>query len=620
MLGFINNTLNTQSGFLLLLIGLPVLGGLLSWLTRGKYVPQLLVTLLFGGLNAVFALSVSHGQIDVYIPLLGQGMDMRFLSSEYSGLFLVFAAVMFVIVVIYSVSYYKQKKESGLFLLFFFISLAMINGAILSDNMGIMLFFWEGLLCTLFGILLIGNRENPATAVKALAISGTADLLLMLGIVITIKNAGTPAMSEMNYLPLSGSGVLGCICLLLGAMGKAGAMPFHSWIPESSKSATTPFLAAFPASMEKIVGIYLVARVVTQLYDIAPESGMSIFIMTVGAVTLFLGVSMALIQKDMKMLLTWHAISQVGYMILGIGSCLPIGICGGMTHMINHVIYKSGLFIVAGAVEAVVGTTDLRKFSGLGKKMPVTCISFVVFGLSIAGFPGFNGFFSKELIFDAALEISPVFYIVALLGAFMTAASFLKVGLSAFFGKETLPKGNKNIREASLGILIPCVTLAIACIVFGVLNFVPIDKLVGSALSLYESFSGWPEIKMTLITCVVLVIALLDHLYGRKKTGSSLTAVDHIHHAPILKSLYDLAEKGKFDPYNWLMKAVNGFSFLCEQVEKGVSWTYDEGIPGLVTGCGALLQKYSNGKLSKYLITAVAGCVILGIVFLAVLL
>ena len=221
MLGFINNTLNTQSGFLLLLIGLPVLGGLLSWLTRGKYVPQLLVTLLFGGLNAVFALSVSHGQIDVYIPLLGQGMDMRFLSSEYSGLFLVFAAVMFVIVVIYSVSYYKQKKESGLFLLFFFISLAMINGAILSDNMGIMLFFWEGLLCTLFGILLIGNRENPATAVKALAISGTADLLLMLGIVITIKNAGTPAMSEMNYLPLSGSGVLGCICLLLGAMGKA---------------------------------------------------------------------------------------------------------------------------------------------------------------------------------------------------------------------------------------------------------------------------------------------------------------------------------------------------------------------------------------------------------------
>ena len=150
--------------------------------------------------------------------------------------------------------------------------------------------------------------------------------------------------------------------------------------------------------------------------------------MTIGTLTIVLAVAMALIQKDMKRLLSYHAISQVGYMVLGIGTALPIGIMGGLFHMLNHVIYKSCLFMTAGSVEKQTGTTDLRKIGGLGRKMPLTMVCFIISALAISGVPPLNGFFSKELVFDAALESNMVFYLGALLGAFMTAISFLKLG------------------------------------------------------------------------------------------------------------------------------------------------------------------------------------------------
>ena len=131
---------------------------------------------------------------------------------------------------------------------------------------------------------------------------------------------------------------------------------------------------------------------------------MSIVMMTIGAVTILLAVMMALIQKDYKRLLSYHAISQVGYMILGIGTALPVGIVGGLFHMINNAMFKSGLFLTGGAVEKQTGTTDLHNLGGLGRKMPVTFACFLMLALSISGVPPFNGFFSKELIFDGALK------------------------------------------------------------------------------------------------------------------------------------------------------------------------------------------------------------------------
>jgi NADH-quinone oxidoreductase subunit L len=141
---------------------------------------------------------------------------------------------------------------------------------------------------------------------------------------------------------------------------------------------------------------------------------------------------MALIQKDYKRLLSYHAISQVGYMILGIGTAVPVGIVGGLFHMINNALYKSCLFLTGGSVEKQTGTTDLEKLGGIGSKMPITFACFIITALSISGVPPFNGFFSKELVYDGALERGFIFYLAAVVGSFFTAASFLKLGHAAF--------------------------------------------------------------------------------------------------------------------------------------------------------------------------------------------
>lgn len=506
-------------------------------------------------------------------------------------------------------------------MLYLFISLAMMNGVFMSDSLPMMLFFWEGLLCTLFGSLMINNRQNPAAAVKALTLSGFADLLLMLGIIVTCKVSGATALSEMHALPVSGVGALGFYCLMAGSLGKAGCMPFHSWIPAAAKDAPLPFMASFPGALEKLVGFFLAVRVISDVYDVAPGSAPSLVIMTVGALTLVFAVAMALVQKDMKKLLSYHAVSQVGYMVLGIGSALPVGIAGGLFHMLNNVIYKSALFMSAGIIEKSLGTTDLREFSGLRKKMPVTCVCFTVCGLSIAGVPGFNGFFSKELIFDAAYEINIVFYIAALVGAFMTAVSFLKMGRAAFAGELRLPKFVKpdSIGEKGLLMKVPMAFMAVMCIVFGfIANKLPIDGWFKCATKAEEALGGWPHSAwMVIVSCCVLALAVLDHIYGSKKTGKAINAADHIHYAPVLHGIYDAAEKGKFDPYNRLNALAGAFAFVCVNIEKGVSYIYDSFIPGVTQKAGEVLHRADNGALSRYLIGVLIGAVVLAVIFIS---
>ncbi len=600
---------------------LPAFCGILLWLFRKKYVLQLITAMSVSVLNLLFAFGLcSNDGFFTKIPFTSFGFSFNFRVYGFSALILAFTAAVYLLISLYTVVFLKKTDYNGLYLFYLYISIAMINGALLSDNLGIMLFFWEGLLCTLFGILLIRNRDNPKTAIKALTISGLADLLLMLGIIITVTAAGTGNISEMQKLPLSGSCLLGFICIILGAVGKGGCMPFHSWIPNAAQDAPTVFMAAFPSALEKIMGIYLTARIILDIYDFQPGGAMSIAVMTIGTITIVFAVAMALIQKDMKKLLSYHAISQLGYMVLGIGTGLPVGIIGGLFHMMNHVMYKTGLFMISGNIEKRTGTTDLKQLGGLRKKMPVTTVCFIICALSITGFPGFNGFFSKELVFDAALESNIIFYIGALLGAFLTALSFLKIGRSAFFGEQKLPSGCKEVKEAGIGMLIPICTLSLFCVLFGVCNTLPLDKLLGPALGLTESFSGWPHsAALVTISVVVLLLAVCDHIYGSKKSGSALNSADHIHYAPVLHNIYNSAEKGRLDPYNWLVEAAGGFSDICTRIEHGVSWLYDEGVPGLIGKVSLALHKFDNGRLSRYLYLAVGGLAFITVIFLIVL-
>jgi formate hydrogenlyase subunit 3/multisubunit Na+/H+ antiporter MnhD subunit len=283
-------------------------------------------------------------------PWAGYGMDFSLRLNHFSSFIILAASFFSLLIVIYSLSFFKGKDSAKQFYLYLLVSLSFVNGAVLANNLIMLLFFWEGLLLTLFGMIAIGGRMAFKTATKAFIIVGVSDLCLMAGIALTGYLAKTLVISEIN-LPLGSLGSLAFILLAIGAVSKAGSMPFHSWIPDAAEDAPLPFMAILPASLEKLLGIYFLARICLDMFRLNPDSWLSILLMIVGAITIFLAVMMALVQKNYKKLLSYHAISQVGYMILGIGTALPIGIVGGLFHMLNHALYKSCLFLTAGSVE-----------------------------------------------------------------------------------------------------------------------------------------------------------------------------------------------------------------------------------------------------------------------------
>lgn len=589
----------------------PALAGLVMILFRRKMrLAGDLLTLTVLAANLLIASLVFKNNAAYSMPWAGFGFEFSFRLYHFSAFIILAAAGLGFLITLYSAVFMREKANSSLFLGLLLISLALVNGAVLADNLVLMLFFWEALLITLWGMIALGSKDAFKAATKMFIIIGISDLCMMAGIAICGHIAGTLTISKIS-IAASGFGGLAFILMAAGAIAKAGSMPFHTWIPDAAIDAPLPFMAIFPGAIEKLLGIYFLARISLDIFRLTPDSWASFAMMTVGAITILGAVMMALVQKDYKRLLAYHAVSQVGYMILGIGTLVPIGIVGGLFHMINNALYKSCLFLTGGSVERQAGTTDLEQLGGLGKMMPVTFICFIITAASISGVPPFNGFFSKELIYDGALERGVIFYVAAVLGSFLTAASFLKLGHAAFIGKSN----RDDIKEAPLSMLIPMIVIAFFCILFGVWNALPLNKLIQPILGARlegHNFAGWPtNSSVVIITVAVLTAALLNHLYGVKRTGSPLKAADHIHYAPGLRVIYENAEKGRFDPYNIGMGLAGIFAACCRTCDKAVNWIYDVFTPavtGVITGA---IRNLHDGSYKTYIIWSVAATAII---------
>lgn len=598
---------------LLLAIGLPILTAIAILCVPAR-VKLLRETLSVAGMavNLAIAAILFGKNLTLSLPWAGGDIDFSLRLYSFNSFILIAAAVLGFLITIYSASSMYGKNYSRLLLSYVLLSFGLVNGALLSDNLIAMLFFWEGLLLTLFAMIAVGNPNAFRTATKAFLIVGVCDLFMMIGIAIAGHMSGTLLMSKMA-VPMAGLGGLAFIFMMIGAISKAGSMPFHSWIPDAAIDAPLPFMAFFPGALEKLVGIYFLTRISLDIFKLDMHSWASTVMMIVGAITILAAVLMALVQKNYKRLLSYHAISQVGYMILGIGTMTPVGIVGGLFHMINNAMYKSCLFLTGGAVEKEAGTTDLDKLGGLGLKMPITFACFIITALSISGVPPFNGFFSKELVYDGALERGRIFYIAAALGSFFTAASFLKLGHAAFLGK--LDSRNSKVKEASWVMLVPMILIAAGCVVFGLYNSLPIDRIItpalGSAFHSEHSFSGFPK-NMALVvgTFVVLIAALLNHLYGVKKTGKGSGAVDHIHYAPGLSFVYDKAEKGYLDPYNIGRVFVKASAFVLSSMDKITDFFYNTVVVWTADTTGLLIRKLHNGSHKMYIMWALVATAI----------
>ncbi len=579
--------------------------------------------LAVAGSIAMFAIAVAlfgARPLEFRKPWLGGGVDFELRLDNFSAFILAALAAFLVLVVLYSTSKMRSSPRAKEFQAYLLLTGALAAGAVLADNFVPLLFFWEGLLVTLYGMITIGGKPNsPRTATKSLLISGFCDFCLILGIGLIWSLTGTLTMSEVSVAP-HGLAAAAFILMVVGAAGKAGAMPFHTWIPDAATDAPVSFMALLPGAFEKLLGIYLLARITLDFFKMERGGALSIVLMTLGAVTIVLAVLMALIQKDLKRLLAYHAVSQVGYMILGIGTGVPAGIAGGLFHMLNNAVYKSGLFLAAGSVEHRTGTTDLRKLGGLAREMPLTAAGFTVCALAISGIWPLNGFVSKEMVFHGALESGfTIFAIAAWLGAIFTFASFLKAGHSVFFGPRSTEV--PEVRENGAPIVLPIIVLALACIVLGVFNAYPLNTLIGPIVAPHAEAGAHLDFSshaldlftpVALISLACLAAAFLLHLYGFKKGGNKpYLASEPVHKLPVLHTLYDWAEARVFDAYEQGVKVLRGLSWA---LYKGIDRPVDFLFQRVVTATGqrfvGLLQKAHNGHYANYLAWCLAGLIV----------
>ncbi|MGD0999678.1 MAG: proton-conducting transporter membrane subunit [Candidatus Brocadiia bacterium] len=585
-------------------IFLPLAGALLV-LAMPKRVPYLreAVALLAALGNLVLACDLFGETVSCSFAWCA-GLTFTLRLYRFSAFFLLAVAFFSFLVTLYCWKFMRDRSRPALFYAYLLISLAMANGIVLADHLVVLLFFWEGLLGTTFGMIALGSPGAFKTATKMFIIVGITDLCMLFGIALTGWQSSL--VMHQARLPISAMGCLAAALLAIGAVSKAGSVPFHTWIPDAAVDAPLPFMAFLPASLEKLLGIYMLARITLDLFPIE-HTWLSPALMILGSAGLLIAVMMALVQKNYKRLLSYHAISQVGYMILGLGTALPAGVIGGLFHMLNNALYKSGLFMTAGSVEKQTGTTDLSKLGGLASRMPVTFACYLVFALSISGCPPFNGFFSKELIYDAAKERHVVFYLAALLGTFLTAASFLKLGHAAYFGKRD--PSHDSVREAPVSMLAPMIVIAALCVLFGVWNALPVNHLGQiTPLAGPEPFAGMQFHPLLAgLAVLALAAALVHHLLGAKAHGGGLHAVDHIRNAPGLCSVYDGAEKRYFDPYDLGMKLLGVISAIGWACDRGLDWVYDRLAVGAARGLGWSIRAVHTGNASLYVLWALGG-------------
>lgn len=629
--------------FVLMLV-IPAFAGLLAYFIgrlRNEFCFIGAVGTLYYAVRLFFR---SRGDVIEYAFGRLGSLPLGFRLDAMSGFMLLFAAFFCVLVVLFSFRYMRGKDGTRGYYLYLLLGLACANGVLLAANLVVMLFFWGFLLVIIYGLLLVGREGSANVAAKALVVVGLSDFAMLLGIALLLRCGGWVQTAPPAPLPLTDPAlILAFLLVAVGALAKAGSMPFHSWIPAAGETAPATVMAYIPASLDKLLGIYLLVRLSVYMFDVASNPVIRNVLMAVGSVTILGAVLMALVQKRMMKLLSFHAVSQVGYMVLGIGTGIPVGIAGGLFHMLNHSIYKTGLFLSAGSVEHWAKTDEIDKLGGLARQMPLTFISFLVAAFAISGVPPLNGFVSKWMVYQGVIGLAhegnrlyPVFLIAAMLGSVLTLASFMKLLHAVFFGQR--PESLAKVREVGFGMWLPTVLLAVLCIVFGVFAYqIPLRGLIYPSLPLLIEPTGiWQPMLTTLLLLASFGIGLLIYLFGtarrptaaRTFVGGEKIADDEesrvvgtafyspVKHLPILSDLLRFGELGAFDLYNWIVAIGRATSFVARRLVHDVLDGLVTAIGRLVRYAGAGLSWVQNGSLPLYVAWVFIGATVFFLVLL----
>lgn len=351
------------------------------------------------------------------------------------------------------------------------LALAGMNGTVMVKDVFSLYVFLEITAVASF-VLISLNRDMDAleAAFKYLVLSAIATVMMLSSIGLLLLISGATGFSAINAAimtsPRSSLIMLAMGLFICGLFIKGGLMPFHGWVPDAYSAAPAPVSVLLGGIVTKTVGIYALIRIVTLVFVF--DNPVKYLLMFVGALSIVFGALAALGQSDMKRMLAYSSISQVGYIVIGLGCGTPLAIFGAVFHLLNHAIFKSLLFVNSAAVESQTGSRDMDKMSGLAERMPLTGATSLLAILSAAGIPPLSGFWSK-LIIIMALWISGyrVYAAVAVMASVITLAYFLSMQRRVFFGKTAAEF--RSVREAGFGLVFPALILALLIVVIGLM-------------------------------------------------------------------------------------------------------------------------------------------------------
>lgn len=615
----------------------PLLGFLINGLCR-KQLSKTLVGIIGSGailvsfiISVVLFLQVKSGGAQAVTPLFtfldvsSFKIDFAFQVDQLSSLFLLIITGVGFLIHVYSTSYMHDEEGPHFARYFAYLNLFVFSMLllVLGANYVIMFIGWEGVgLCS---YLLIGfwfkNDNYNYAAKKAFVMNRIGDLGFLLAVFWILAKLGTANYADVfaNVNKLTPADITGITLLLfVGATGKSAQIPLYTWLPDAM-AGPTPVSALIHAATMVTAGIYMIARS-NILYTMAPA--VQTLIAIIGLATAIFAATIALKQNDIKKVLAYSTVSQLGYMFLGLG----VGAyTSAVFHVMTHAFFKACLFLGAGSViHAMGGEQDMRNMGGLKKHMPVTSLTFLISCLAIAGIPPFSGFFSKDAILAAAQEKNMVYYVVGVIGALFTAFYMFRLYAMTFNGKfRGTHDQEHHLHESPKAITIPLIVLAILAFAGGFLG-VPevlvkdanwLEKFLApifapsTALAEHHAENPMELVYMFGVVAIIIVVIILawrkfsayekstEEETGISKVLANKWYIDEIYDAIVVRPLDALA------------------GFLKNVVEKS-------GIDGFVNGVGRFVQYSSrqlrllqSGLAGSYILFMVLSIVVLFLIF-----
>jgi multicomponent Na+:H+ antiporter subunit D len=401
-----------------------------------------------------------------WLPPLG----ISLILDGFGALMLIIVNLVLFISAIYSVDYMRTRyTATAKFYVLFLFSAAGLNGVSLSGDIFNFYVFIEMVALAAYSLVAFGvEREDLEASIRYQVLGTLGSFFILLGIAFLYSVTGTLDFADMSRT-IKQTGITPPVMfavplLLFGFSMKVALVPFHAWLPDAYPTAPAPVTAVLSGAVAKILGIYGIVRIFFGV--IGMNHTIFQILLYAGIISIFFGAFAALVQTDFKRLLAYSSISQIGYIMLGLGLGTPLGIAGALFHALNHAAFKSLYFLTAGSVEHSTGSRNLNELGGLSEKMPVTTFASLFASFSLAGVPPFGGFWSKAMIiFACVLAGQNLLAVVVALASVLTLAYFLKIQRKAFFSQ--LPAALVNVKESPFLMCLAMVIMALVCLGLG---------------------------------------------------------------------------------------------------------------------------------------------------------